>query len=155
MKPIAFTCKQCGRTEEYERKRGRARTVCHACIKANTKATAVANRETYYARANERRKLPAGRYASVKGNATQRGFEFSITREEYVTLVTEAGCYYCGGDLPARGGGLDRLDNAMGYTLDNVVPCCFRCNVDRGTLTADEFKLVIRDRVDRGVLCSG
>ncbi len=38
-------------------------------------------------------------------------------------------CYLCR-NLPCDGHlhGLDRVDNAKGYELDNVQPCCFSCN---------------------------
>jgi len=35
--------------------------------------------------------------------------------------------------------GLDRIDSAKGHTLDNVVPCCARCNWMKGDMTRDEF----------------
>ena len=35
--------------------------------------------------------------------------------------------------------GIDRVDNTRGYTLDNVVPCCFKCNRAKDTMTKEEF----------------
>ncbi len=36
--------------------------------------------------------------------------------------------------------GVDRLDNAKGYTLENSVPCCKHCNIAKRSMTVDEFK---------------
>jgi hypothetical protein len=39
---------------------------------------------------------------------------------------------------------LDRIDNSVGYTESNCVPCCAICNITRNTLyTYEEFKLHI------------
>lgn len=35
--------------------------------------------------------------------------------------------------------GIDRKDNAIGYTLDNSVACCFRCNVTKLDGSVEEF----------------
>ena len=35
---------------------------------------------------------------------------------------------------------LDRIDNAQGHTLSNVVVCCLECNIKRGTMNKDRFE---------------
>jgi hypothetical protein len=35
--------------------------------------------------------------------------------------------------------GLDRIDNAKPYTMENVVPCCATCNRAKLNLTVEEF----------------
>jgi hypothetical protein len=35
--------------------------------------------------------------------------------------------------------GLDRVDNSKGHSPDNVVPCCYRCNTAKHTMTQEEF----------------
>ncbi len=40
--------------------------------------------------------------------------------------------------------GLDRVENAIRvHNLDNVVPCCYRCNFAKNDKTVDEFKSLI------------
>ena len=39
-----------------------------------------------------------------------------------------------------KSNGLDRVDNNKGYTIDNVVPCCKRCNYAKNNQTPREFK---------------
>lgn len=47
------------------------------------------------------------------------------------------------GQLAATGHGFDRINNAIGYTESNVVACCWRCNIVRGTkLSHEEMKLL-------------
>ena len=38
-------------------------------------------------------------------------------------------CHYCGDTYRI---GCDRIDNTKGHSKDNVVPCCYECNVARG-----------------------
>jgi len=64
--------------------------------------------------------------------------EFALTREQFKYL-TSGICYYCGkqpnqkirgfrlGDIYFYNG-IDRVDNERGYTIDNCVSCCKRCN---------------------------
>lgn len=33
--------------------------------------------------------------------------------------------------------GLDRVNNSKGYTLDNVVSCCFECNRSKNSISLD------------------
>jgi hypothetical protein len=67
-------------------------------------------------------------------------FELSI--EQYTT-ITKQPCYYCGVEIGTKSGGLDRKDNSVGYTLENVLPCCRDCNrVRNNVLTVEEMKFV-------------
>jgi hypothetical protein len=35
--------------------------------------------------------------------------------------------------------GIDRRDNSKGYTIDNCVPCCIKCNIGKMNGSAEEF----------------
>jgi len=98
-------------------------------------------------------------------NARKRNIEFSLTREEFKTL-TIGNCEYCGRKPnravkhlsqkrtyvnPYLHNGVDRVDNTLGYTLDNSVPCCRDCNVGKGIKTVDEFKLWIERVYKHGI----
>jgi len=61
----------------------------------------------------------------------------------------EGNCHYCG-DLPSncrktKSGdlfyynGIDRKNNDLGYTLDNVVSCCRDCNMAKSGRTYEDF----------------
>jgi 5-methylcytosine-specific restriction endonuclease McrA len=84
-----------------------------------------------------------------KRSAKKRGLVFELSNDEFKSM-TGSPCHYCGHPPStirnfgnANGGfifnGIDRKDNALGYTIDNCVPCCFVCNRAKGTLSIDEF----------------
>lgn len=57
---------------------------------------------------------------------------WSLSLEEYTTLVKPNTCHYCTGPLERQGTALDRLDSTKGYEVGNVVPCCKNCNTLKG-----------------------
>lgn len=40
--------------------------------------------------------------------------------------------------------GLDRIDSSNGHELDNVVPCCSKCNSFKMDMGADDFKIHLK-----------
>lgn len=75
--------------------------------------------------------------------AARRGKSWTITIDQYKHLM-QMPCHYCGGPLPETAFGLDRLDNKVGYELQNVVPCCTLCNMARrDQFTSEEMKLFV------------
>lgn len=84
-----------------------------------------------------------------KTSARSRGYEFSLTREEFIAL-TQQDCHYCGtppsrvkrvksGNGSFTYNGIDRVDNSEGYTVANSVPCCKTCNRAKDTMSAGDF----------------
>jgi len=81
--------------------------------------------------------------------AKKRNFEFSLTREEFRSLVV-SNCHYCN-EPPLRitkikntngdfiYNGIDRLDNLLGYTVLNCVSCCRTCNIAKLDMTEELF----------------
>jgi hypothetical protein len=74
-----------------------------------------------------------------------REYSFEFAEIEFRKLIN-SNCYYCD-KIPstvgkAEGGnivynGLDRVDNSMGYSLDNCVPCCESCNKKKMGVTIE------------------
>ena len=62
----------------------------------------------------------------------------TLDRDSAVVLMRMP-CFYCG-ILPSHG--LDRIDNSLGHTQDNVRPCCEKCNYVLGDLP-DAAKLLM------------
>jgi len=69
--------------------------------------------------------------------------------------ATQQPCHYCNSPpsnfFRARGrngdfsyNGLDRVDNNVGYTIENVVPCCKRCNQAKSDQSVVDFLAWIR-----------
>ena len=105
-------------------------------------------------------RLPKGEAAfrgllrAMKNGAEKRNLKWALTDEEVKDLIQNP-CYYCGklperhlknkriqnqckGDFPSNG--LDRIDNSKGYSIDNVVPCCFRCNAMKEKMSISKFR---------------
>jgi len=68
---------------------------------------------------------PLVRYAHYKEGADIRGVTFELSGPEFWSFWQKP-CTYCGGDIETIG--LDRINSSEGYTVDNVTPCCSRCN---------------------------
>jgi hypothetical protein len=82
---------------------------------------------------NDYNKSDKAKYSQLKNRALKKhDKDFNISYEQYLNIVKENKCTYCKGTLPVNGYGLDRIDNGRGYSLNNVVPCCGRCNIIRG-----------------------
>jgi hypothetical protein len=79
-------------------------------------------------------------YTQLKFRARTKGQALNLTWQEYQNAVESKHCYYCNGPLPRTGHGLDRMDNTLGYSADNVVACCGNCNFRKGKLESAGFK---------------
>lgn len=79
-------------------------------------------------------------------NAKPRNLEFSLSITDFTKLVTST-CYYCGNKGDSCTGpkrinlycGIDRIDNNKGYTIDNCVSCCKRCNWMKNKTNKKDF----------------
>lgn len=91
-------------------------------------------------------RTPKAKFQNIRSSARSRKLSFTITESEYIEII-KSPCYYCEGffSLPECGGGLDRLDNNLGYDLNNVVSCCTICNRTRNdNWSPEEAKIIIR-----------
>lgn len=95
-------------------------------------------------------------YGSYKRNAkVSSKVPFELTKEQFME-ITKRNCDYCGGPpvseragdaLRTRGkdsgryvyNGIDRKDSGKGYTVENTVPCCSKCNYMKSNMPLDEF----------------
>ena len=93
----------------------------------------------------------------VKSNyitgAKNRNLEFLLSDEQFDKLIF-SNCYFCGSepreyqsdlhfnktDISFKRNGIDRLDSSKGYTYENTVSCCAKCNLMKMTLHSNEFK---------------
>ena len=76
-------------------------------------------------------------YEAKRASAANRGLGFHLTPQEWRTFIDKP-CHYCGASF--EGVRLDRVDSDGAYTVANVVSCCARCNMMKGTMPADMFK---------------
>lgn len=77
------------------------------------------------------------RYSDYKYDAVKsRNLSFELTKEKYLEIV-ESPCTFCGYNLEDVG--IDRIDNAKGYSNDNCQPACTTCNFMKFDRTNEEF----------------
>ena len=86
-------------------------------------------------------------FATYKHSAKKRGLDFSLTKEDLRGLILSP-CYYCGEfgdnfihreDEILTYTGIDRVNNNFGYTVENTVPCCERCNRAKLQMSQEDF----------------
>ena len=89
-------------------------------------------------------------YYGYAVRADKRGLDFFLSREQFRDLIIKP-CVYCGscsenkskglgktsGDFAYTG--IDRVKNSDGYTLENCVSCCSRCNWMKHAASGDDF----------------
>lgn len=93
------------------------------------------------------------RYCEYRSNARRRKISFDLTVEQFENL-TKKECHYCGClkcnfGKTNRGNGIDRKNNNLGYTIDNCVPCCARCNFIKNSMPYEEFLQYIKKLYER------
>lgn len=81
-----------------------------------------------------KRQTPDQVFWTTRSKAKFKGWEFSLTREQFDALVGRP-CFYC----DASSSGLDRQDPSKGYVPENVVPCCPQCNFGKSDASVSEF----------------
>lgn len=85
-----------------------------------------------------------GKYRRGKSRARESGLTWTLTLPEYEALIASGLCHYCGDALNPYGSSLDRKNNSEGYTPDNCVAACSRCNSFKSDfLDYREMKLVL------------
>ena len=90
-------------------------------------------------------KIPENRYRRYKKSAEDRDIVFELSLSEFSKIVAQP-CYICG--LSDEPNGIDRLDNELGYTLENSRPCCKKCNIMKSTYSFYEFISHIKRIID-------
>ena len=80
--------------------------------------------------------IPEKRYFLYRKGAKERGIKFKITID-YFKKFWQKPCCYCGNEIKTIG--LDRIDNTRGYIINNLIPCCSKCNRMKGKLSQKEF----------------
>lgn len=105
--------------------------------------------------------------SSYRRDATLKKVEFLLNKEEFKEKL-QGDCHYCGekpklwspyisetGDPFSRYNGkvdkeymistkvpvngVDRISSKKGYTIDNTVSCCWKCNMMKNTLSEKDF----------------
>ena len=80
------------------------------------------------------------KFKNMRYDAKKRGYEWTLEQHDTSALFL-SNCYYCGkpSQEKVKLHGLDRVENDRGYHLDNVVPCCYDCNIAKAGQTQEDF----------------
>lgn len=81
-------------------------------------------------------------YNSLRKLCKEKNKDITLTYEDFRDIAEKHNeCHYCKSEVKfairniSKNGSrynLDRKDNSVGYTKDNCVPCCWRCNNGKG-----------------------
>ena len=133
-------CKGCGIEKvlsafpRQSRDRNKRRGSCHTCKYKKSKASgyleATKEKRREYHRNYHKNNPEVARYKANKNSDKINGRD-TMSLEEYRGMVIECECHYCGQTSHI---GVDRLDNELGHTVSNCVPCCEKCNFILGDL---------------------
>jgi hypothetical protein len=96
-------------------------------------------------------------FRQYQRGARQRKLVWELSTERFYEL-TKMDCHYCGSPpnneshtQDSNGGyvynGIDRFDNAIGYTEENSMPCCVICNRAKMVIHGDQFLVWISQLV--------
>lgn len=118
--------KQSSRGREY-----RCHT-CYACAWQRAKSRMTEEQRlanNAYGRDWIKRNRAYARFKSYSNKDKQRGYKCCLWEE--ARPLFELPCHYC---TSTEAIGLDRMDNSRGHELDNIKPCCAKCNMILGDL---------------------
>lgn len=132
-------CSGCGtvsnlRADTFKRLMKTGLDVCHCKSKINGQAYLKALLTRYKSRAKRDER------------------QFLLTETEFFDLITQE-CHYCGLEPQVseydslmvigkfKHNGVDRLDSNLGYTPDNCITACKRCNYAKHTMSYGGFML--------------
>lgn len=74
----------------------------------------------------------------------KKGLVCDIDNKWLYDTISNGKCFYCG---DTKRLGLDRIDNTRGHTKDNVVVCCYECNVARADNFTHEEMLILGNAI--------
>jgi hypothetical protein len=95
----------------------------------------------------EIRKKASKMISSYNNNDLKKGLKKSnLTIDWFIENIFKKQCIYCGDNNRI---GADRIDNNKNHDTNNVVPCCYECNVARNKNFTHEEMFIIGDAIRR------
>lgn len=89
-------------------------------------------------------------FSQIKASAKKRGIPFDLTRADLGRLTFPITCPILGFPLKFNTGkvqfdsySIDRIDNTMGYTVDNIIVVSHRVNQLKSNASLEEMKLIV------------
>ena len=108
--------------------------ICKSCFNARARLWRAKNKD----KIRKQNRTIGSLYSKYNCECKRRKcIEFELSKTEFALLISSP-CYYCG-ELQEHFNGIDRVDNAKGYTTENSVSCCEWCNRMKLTFTKEQF----------------
>lgn len=129
---------QCGSTKIVKSSGLKRSKRCHSCMRTGKRA----------------QKSVITQY---KLNARKGNREWGLSDAQFLEL-SQMPCHYCYSPPMKEKkasydtftyNGVDRKDNSIGYTPENSLPCCYKCNMRKGTVGYAEFLVWIERLTSR------
>ena len=98
---------------------------------------------------------PRGKLTKLRLRAKRGNIPFDIELADYLGWLKQQTdkCHYCGNKLNTNqghkmldGDSIDRKDNKKGYFIGNIVLCCNRCNMIKGSWFTEQEMLEIASK---------
>ena len=118
---------------------GSKRNVCRTC--SNKQRSPEGKKIQNHIKRNSRINNPAQAIIEDSRKSDKKAGRKNDLDVIFVRDLISHPCVYCG-ETKLRMT-LDRKDNTIGHTKNNVVPCCIRCNYARGNMPYDAWLYLI------------
>lgn len=120
-------CTQCGKDYvKFTTRYGKESLICSECSSNQAKQDEK-RKDRVRNYKEENFKNLAKYYKNYVKKASEKNRDITIDFEAFTKLVTSA-CHYCKHLSDSETNGIDRVDNSKGYTSENCVSCCWKCN---------------------------
>lgn len=130
-----WVCKQRKPKNQFYNNKSKKNGITTECKECSSKI----NIEKYHSTYKDKSFDLYFRYRHCRNGAKRRGKVFALTLDEFESITSKL-CAYCGCFSGVESYvGVDRLNNNLGYTKDNCVPCCDKCNRFKYTLSVEEM----------------
>ena len=80
-------------------------------------------------------KIYGRKISQAKYRSSVKKRDYTLEEEEALEIL-KSDCVYCGSSISI---GFDRVDSNIGYTKDNVVPCCTTCNMMKMDMVTEDW----------------
>lgn len=79
----------------------------------------------------------SSQFLNYKANAKRKGIDFNLNYYEFLSFLNIR-CEYCG-TIIKNFISLDRIDNSIGYNIENCVSCCKTCNYGKKNMELQDW----------------
>ena len=131
-------CAQCGKDYEmFKTRYGKESVTCTGCN--DNQAKQDKKRKDRVRNYKEENMKNITRYfKEYITSASKRGYDMNMDYETFSEFVIKS-CYYCGHQNEDEVNGIDRVDNSKGYSKENCVTACWKCNRIKHMYTREFF----------------